>query len=298
MKSFLVGLLFLMSVPGFAIECLHHPGQEKPFVILITSYNNELYAQENILSALNQHYSNYRIIFINDVSTDHTLELVEKTIKEQRAEHKVKIINNTLRKLGLRNYYEVITNETKDEEIIVCLDGDDFLTNKHVLCVLNAMYSHLKKEIWLTYGQFVHLNSKIKGWNRKIDKEVIEHNSFRELAGWCPTHLKTFYSWLFKRICLEDLLYEGRFFEMTWDQAIMFPMLEMSRGRFAFIDKLLYYYNDQNLLSDYRVDHSLLVFYGDHIRHLKRYKPLPHSPYLQCNCTCCPVCNAAAEIYE
>jgi hypothetical protein len=41
---------------------------------------------------------------------------------------------------------------------------------------------------------------------------------------------------LFKKIKKEDLLYEGEFVLMSWDIAMMFPMLEMeSKGHIAFI---------------------------------------------------------------
>jgi len=33
-----------------------------------------------------------------------------------------------------------------------------------------------------------------------------------------------------KKIAKEDLMYEGKFFEMAWDLAFMFPMLEMAGG--------------------------------------------------------------------
>ena len=48
-----------------------------------------------------------------------------------------------------------------------------------------------------------------------------------------PTHLRTFYAWLFKKINLEDLLLDGEFFKMTGDQAILYPMIEMAGERHA-----------------------------------------------------------------
>jgi len=263
---------------------------EKPFVILIASYNNEKYAEENILSAIKQEYSNYRIIFINDCSSDRTLEKVLDTIKKCRAENRVTVINNQERKLGLRNYYEAIVYHTKDEEIVINLDGDDFLANKNVLKVLNKVYSS-QKEVWLTYGQFATLHSKVRGWNAPIPKHVIENNDFRSW-GDMPTHLRTFYSWLFKRINLKDLKYGDRFFEMTWDYSFMLPMLEMSGGRFTFINKFLYIYNDSNPINDFRVNKPLQDYYAQYIRGLPKYKPLEHDMFHRCDKGNCILCNA------
>lgn len=278
-----------MTIKVFPIP-LSDSIEKSSFVILITSYNNEKYARANMISALNQHYSKYRIIFINDVSTDHTLEIAQNVIQEYQAEDKVTVIDNKTRKLGLRNYYEAITNSTEDKEIIVCLDGDDFLANRNVLFILDKIYNNPKKEIWLTYGQYVGLNKKLIGCNIKIPKDVIRNNSFREFNS-NQTHLRTFYSWLFKQINIDDLKYKGNFFEMTWDLSFMFPMLEMSGDRFAFINKPLYLYNDNNPINDHKVNIELQKFYDNYIRSLKKYKRLKHSTFNFCNENDCIICN-------
>lgn len=272
---------------------------EKPFVVLIASYNNEQYAKANLVSVLTQHYSNYRVVFINDCSSDHTLQIVQETIQEYAATDKVTIIDNKERKLGLRNYYEAIVEYTHDEEIIVNLDGDDFLANKNVLWLLNKIYSTEQKDIWLTYGQFVTMLGKCAGWNVRIPQRVIQNNDFRSFPD-MPTHLRTFYSWLFKRINKADLLYEGRFFEMTWDYAFMLPMLEMCGGRFMFIDKPLYIYNDSNPINDHKVNKALQDYYAHYIRGLLKYKPLKHDVFHQCQDSECILCNEEIKdkIYE
>ncbi len=280
----------ILLFPAVSYAYIDHEYKENPFVILIASYNNESYARGNIISAITQQYSNYRVIFINDCSSDDTLKIVKDTVSEYRAENKVLIIDNQTRKLGLRNYYEAIVNYTRDEEIIVNLDGDDQLVNKKVLSRLNQSYNHPKKEVWLTYGQFVCANSRAVGWNVQIPEEIIRNNAFRNFTH-VPTHLRTFYSWLFKKINLEDLLYKGQFFEMTWDCAFMFPMLEMSGGRFAFISKPLYLYNDDNPINDHKVDVNLQKFYANYIRAMPKYVPLKHSVFSSCCDLECVLCN-------
>ena len=48
------------------------------FVFIIPSYNNEKYYKKNLDSVINQTYKNWRIIYIDDASTDNTFELVKK----------------------------------------------------------------------------------------------------------------------------------------------------------------------------------------------------------------------------
>ena len=78
--------------------------KEKNFVILICSYNNEKYIYKNLLSAVNQNYKNFEIIYINDLSTDKTEELFYKFIKKYSYLNvNIKLINNKFRKGSLRN---------------------------------------------------------------------------------------------------------------------------------------------------------------------------------------------------
>ena len=55
---------------------------EKKIVILIPSYNNSRWYKENLDSIINQNYSNYRIVYVDDCSPDNTGQLVETYIKE------------------------------------------------------------------------------------------------------------------------------------------------------------------------------------------------------------------------
>ena len=44
------------------------------FVFIIPSYNNEKWIEKNVMSVLNQTYENWKMIYINDNSTDKTGE--------------------------------------------------------------------------------------------------------------------------------------------------------------------------------------------------------------------------------
>lgn len=300
MKYFRLVGLFLIFIKGFSESInIVKDIEEKPFVILIASYNNEQYARESIKSVLNQRYSNYRVIFINDCSGDNTLEITQDAIKEFHGENRVIIIDNKTRKLGLRNYYEAIVKHTRDEEVVVCVDGDDFLGSEDVLSILNTVYSDPNREIWLTYGQFKCLSTNEWGWNRQIPEDVVRNNDFRAFFP-RPTHLRTFYSWLFKKINVNDLLYQGLFFEMTWDLAFMFPMLEMCGKRFVYIENFMYLYNDLNPINDRKVNAPLQSFYTGYIMGMSKYKMLKHSIFNSCNDDDCIICNKNInhEIYE
>ncbi len=246
---------------------------DREFVILIPSYNNIKYYQKNLDSVYSQTYSKYRVVYIDDLSPDGTGEAVQEYVSKLGKDPITTIIRNQDRKLALANIYYNIHSQCQDHEIIVMLDGDDQLANPNVLNILNEKYKN--NDIWMTYGDCYFINEKVRcHWSQAMKDTEIELNRFREWNG-APTHLRTFYTWLFKKIKLDDLLYEGDFYKMTYDVAILMPMIEMAGFHHMFIDEVLYLYNDNNPISDHRIDQQLQLDLNKYIRtKLVKYHPL------------------------
>ncbi len=248
---------------------------EKNFVIVIPSYNNARWYQRNLQSALSQNYTNFRIIYADDCSPDGTGELVQEYLKHHDLDKKVCLIKNKMRRGALHNLYTMIYM-SNDDDIIVTLDGDDWLADNNVLTRLNNVYS--SGEVWLTYGQFQLHPSGIKGWASAMPDYIVENNAYRDFQH-LPTHLRTFYSWLFKNIKLDDLLYYGTFYPMSWDMTMMIPMIEMAGERHQFIPEVMYIYNDENNISDHHVSRQLQAHLAQVIKKKKHYKRLSAKPY-------------------
>jgi glycosyltransferase involved in cell wall biosynthesis len=51
--------------------------------------------KRNLDSILQQEYTNYKVYYVIDLSTDKTAELVEKYIKDRKIEDKIKLYENT-----------------------------------------------------------------------------------------------------------------------------------------------------------------------------------------------------------
>jgi glycosyltransferase involved in cell wall biosynthesis len=264
--------IFYLSTLSIIEAASFHDIPEKPMVIVIPSYNNKNWVYKNLTSVFKQDYSNYRIIYIDDASTDGTGDEVERLVKDQSQESRFLLIRNTTRKGGLYNLYNAISG-CADEEIILNLDGDDWLSTSWVLKKVNEAYS--LGEVWLTHGTMVEYPTYTLGWSIPIPEEIIENNAFRSYR--CPSHLKTYYAWLFRKINPEDLKHDGEFFSMTWDQAIMFPMMEMAGKRHAFISDVLYIYNMTNPINDNKIDAKLQNDLESLIRSKPAYTPLPQS---------------------
>lgn len=289
-KAFFAILMSFSSLYGAEIS-------QKPIVVIIPSYNNSDWFEENLNSVLTQDYKNYRVIYINDKSRDDTGQKVEEYLSNKNVDYRVInfddqacqsiseakdlfaglvnadktffiLVNNVNRCGALANLYRSILS-CNDGEIIATVDGDDWLLHPQVLKQLNTVY---RKNIWLTHGNLMEYPSGAVGWCEPVPQNIIRRNAFREFK--CPSHLRTFYAWLFKKIKLEDLLYDGNFFVMTWDMAIMFPMIEMAGKRHAFIEEPNYVYNIANQINDNKVNAELQQKLDAYIRNKERYQKI------------------------
>jgi glycosyltransferase involved in cell wall biosynthesis len=243
---------------------------QKHMVIIIPSYNNKEWYKLNVGMIFAQKYDNYRVIYIDDCSSDGTADLVEQYVAQCGQQHRVTLIRNKERQGALYNLYHAI-HSCDDHAIILTYDGDDWFKDDQVLATVNKAYDD--PNVWLTYGQFEVYPGNTIGQCRPMPDYIITSHSYRQ-QPWITSHLRTFYAGLFKGIKEEDLLFEGKFFEVTWDQAFLFPMLEMANGHFKFIDRVLYVYNQQNPLNDFKVRLGKQLYCERVIRRKTCYQPL------------------------
>jgi hypothetical protein len=162
-------------------------------------------------------------------------------------------------------------NNCQDDEIILTLDGDDWFPDNNVLNKLDTIYSG--GQVWMTYGQYKNSNDNTTGVAQPYPQHIIDSNAFRNHI-WSASHLRTFYAWLFKKIKKEDLMKDGNFFPMTWDFAMMFPMLEMSGNHSKFLPDILYVYNTENPINDHKVNIALQHDLDAYIRRKPKYQKI------------------------
>jgi glycosyltransferase involved in cell wall biosynthesis len=263
----MLALLFFL-IPIFAYT------QENNFVIVIPSYNNAPFCEANLVSVFNQTYPNYRVIYIDDASSDETYIKAEALTQAYGQQDRVTLIKNDERRLAMENIYRAV-QMCDDHEIVVLLDGDDWFYDPHVLKALNAYYSN--PAVWMTYGSYiVHPGGKKGECASPIPYHVITSNSVRKNSEkkWVLGHLRSFYTGLFKKIKVEDLYYKGKFLEATYDFAIMIPMLEMAASHARFIPKILYVYNRLTPINDDKIRAGIQRECKDYILSLSPYEPL------------------------
>ena len=263
--------MLYVIVAFLLISTCNTRADNKDIRIIIPSYNNKDWYQKNLDSVVSQKYDNWHAIYINDCSSDQTGVLVAQYIVDNNVSDKITLINNTQRQGALYNLYYAIM-QCPDNAIILTLDGDDWLAHDGVLARVDHEYS--TADAWLTYGAFQgYPDSTFLGGHKRVPAHIIKNNSIRRVE-WYTTHLRTFYAWLFKRIKKEDLMYDDKFFEVTWDQAFMFPMVEMAATHARHIPEVLYVYNMATPLNDFKVRLRQQLAMEKVIRSKERYKPI------------------------
>jgi len=243
----------------------------KEIVVVTASYNNKEWYKQNLDSIFSQDYPYFSVIYIDDVSPDGTGDLVEAYLKDHPQGHRVTLIKNEERCGALANQYHAI-HSCDDKAIIVIADGDDFFADETVLSYVAQVYEH--EDVWLTYGQFKCWRGGSRVYCQPASPCVIKKNLFRASRSYL-SHLRTFYAALYKKIKLEDLLYQGDFFSVNADMATMYPMVEMAcNGHFMCMPKVLYLYNNSNPINDHRVNRKEQLSLEKFIRNKKPYEAL------------------------
>lgn len=225
----------------------YNPPAEKKIVVLIPSHNNAAWYAYNLSSVFGQKYQNFRVIYIDDASTDHTAQLVREYAQKNNHTNKITIIENKERRFKMENMYNAIHQHCLPEEIVFELDGDDWFINENVLNLVNKVYSYYN--VWYTYGSLLRWD-KARGFldkntnycNEPFPYDVISKNKYREF-GWRFKSPRTFYAWIFQKIKKEDLMDNGKFFDVLSDAAEMMPIFEMAGRRFRIIMSPIYVYN-------------------------------------------------------
>jgi glycosyltransferase involved in cell wall biosynthesis len=124
----------------------------KPMAILIPSYNNRQWYEQNLASLCARTYDNFRAISVDDGSSDQTGAFVEQFLADHAVGHRIQVIRNPVRVGALENLYRCI-HACDDREIVILLDGDDWLAHPRVLQTPNAVYADppLLDDVWPVY---------------------------------------------------------------------------------------------------------------------------------------------------
>ena len=130
---------------------------EMPLCITVPSYNNvkQNRYKKAMLSILNQNYSNYRIVFLDDYSNDGTLEKTKQFLEQKNfPKDRVTFVHNLERRYATYNIVHAAHSYCKEDEIQMMLDGDDRYIGNQVFKFFNAVYQN-QRNLWVAYSTYI-----------------------------------------------------------------------------------------------------------------------------------------------
>lgn len=220
-------------------------------VIMTTSYNAEKYISRCIKSVKSQTYTNYIMVITDDLSTDNSVGVVKEAIKDDA---RFRLIENTSKLYAAGNHKQIgDLLEVSNDDILVCLDGDDWFYDNNVLARVVNYYNN--PNILMSFGQFVHWDGKniYPGFTKSPLSWDVRN------VPWTTSHLKTFRAGVLKKVNVSDLqITPNNFFPMAGDLAIIYPMLEMvGPNRVLFTNDINLVYNCENVNNEYKINLQL-----------------------------------------
>jgi glycosyltransferase involved in cell wall biosynthesis len=236
-------------------------------IIVTTLYNAEKYVEQCLGSIMGQSYTNFKCYITDDMSTDNSVSVVENFIS---GDNRFILIKNAEKLFQPGNYDQVIRNnkEIDDEEIIVEIDGDDWLPNSKVLERVATLYED--KNVWVANGSFIYSDGRMGFANPPKNIDKIRNERFT------ATHLRTWRAFLWRAID-ENYLKDdtGKYWEVAGDLAFMYPMIEMAGEKnYRFMPEINYVYNEDNPINDHKVNMGSVSRIVNILRNKEKYAKL------------------------
>ena len=142
------------------------------FSIIVPVYNGEKYIKQCIASLQNQSYKNFEVIFVNDGSTDNSVETLKNELSYSKLKYKI-VSKKNGGQISAR--YEGINNA--DSQYCLFLDCDDTLIENTLEELYKFISKNEKADIIVFNGSRVYENKRELFWpeyapiNCEIKKE-------------------------------------------------------------------------------------------------------------------------------
>ena len=227
----------------------------------------------------------FRCIVRDDQSDDGTYELARDHVA---GDARFVVERSESRMYALGNMVAGIRKIAHDpEDVVVSVDGDDWLRHRHVLERLREVYA--SPDVWMTYGSHQRWKNKLLhriGWKVRrgiaapYPPDVVARRGYRG-HKYLASHLRTFKRFLFDAIDDADMRDEnGRYFATACDVVHMIPMLEMAGpDHVRYLDELLYVYNNSNPINEHRVARDQQLSVEAIVAGRAPYAPLSGRPH-------------------
>ena len=256
-----------------AVAVLSRPfidrGTKNRFRFVVPVYNAAKYIETSLNSCYNQSYTVTSIAIVDDGSTDGTSNIIKSWMRGRKniVYHRNDIrigspVGNIVAGIELLN--------AESDDILVAVDGDDWLAREDALNVINRKYQ--SSNVWLTYGGF----STVNGKQTACTNPILNTASYRKYELWKTSHLRTFRKHLWDRIKDADLRdSDGEYYKFASDLALMYPLVEMAGlDRIRMVTERVYVYNNCNPLNEDKIGAQAIKICDRKIRARAKYSKI------------------------
>jgi glycosyltransferase involved in cell wall biosynthesis len=247
--------------------------------VIVPTYNCMPFLPTCLGSLASQTYPDFDVVVIDDASTDPRQAPYIERFCAERAEHGWRaILNGDTNLEAAQNIWHAHRFLDPDpDDIIVELDGDDWLAHDQVLAHIAEAYEN--PAVWLTYGSYEYWPNPDHWVNPALPypPKVIADRSYRT-APVLFNHPETWRAFMWERLNEWELKDDaGRWIRRTWDYAAMMPLLELAGPHWRHLPEVLYTYNHSNQLSHVRnEDHAEQAIYeANSVKHRPPRDPIP-----------------------
>ncbi|MBD0384331.1 glycosyltransferase [Paenibacillus sedimenti] len=238
--------------------------------VMLPSYNAGRYLKEAVQSVFDQTYTNWKLIIVDDASTDNSIDTIQKFLKDPR----VTLIRNP-QNLG-QSKSQNVALQLVDTPYVIQLDADD-LFFPNTIERLKQEADKQSEDVAVFYGNFMYIGDGMKKGKKKA--HIRRYRQFKDgydfLLEDCTVRPRFYRTSALKRVggWPTDDPYEGRYIE---DRSIILRLFEYYRCRW--VDETLYKYrkHSSNLSKAIEVNGEVVEWvvrealkrWGDH------YKPV------------------------
>lgn len=218
------------------------------FRVMIVGGPAEEYIDRCLGSLVSQEYTNWTAQVILDPYPVGN-KTYEKALRYQSDKIRVKL--NETRLLALANRLGAVKLlDPQDDDILVILDADDWLSGPESLSIAKKYYDS-DPNLLLTHGSWRAFPNEYAPTNNRPYTQDEFNRGIRSF-GWHASHLRTCKYKLWKHLRDEDLRdLQGNYYATAEDVVITFPLLEMAGfNRIKFIPEILYIYNQETAYND------------------------------------------------
>jgi glycosyltransferase involved in cell wall biosynthesis len=201
--------------------------------VLIANYNNSLFLADCIASVYKQTYKNWEIVFVDDCSTDNSLQIINSCAAK---DSRIKVFSNDINK-GC-GFTKARCVQLASGEICGFLDSDDALMPD---ALETMIHKHLEfSDAALVYSRRFHCNEKLK------IKDISDDDNGKFISQLATPLINHFAS--FKKNMYDKTAGIDTYMERAVDQDLYLKLEE--KGDIIFVPDALYLYrHNSNSIS-------------------------------------------------